>query len=572
MKNRTQYLYFSSLFFLCVSWALDAAAPRRTQTPPTMQDRIQQSEVISSADDNDNGVVEKSVEDFVVDQEAKRKACVNLVDKAVKYFNTHTLEQSCAEFSHGKHFVDGELYVYVFDIKGCTFAHPEEDLLWRNLFDMKDDFGAYPVQEIIKKAEGGGGWVTYQWRNTTKVSWVQKVTKEDRTYAIGSGYYPHAKEDVVVSLVKGAVEQCKQYVQRGQPIVEGFSDLSYPLGRFVYGDLYLYVLDSKGTLMAQGDRPQLIGTNSWAVKDASGKFVNQEILNKIQESSEGIWVDYISKRATKKAYAEKLIDAQGNLYAVVCGYYPDTTRKTAKDLVKKGYTYMKQNGKTAAVDAFSTKLEDEYRYGDLYLVVFDMNGVILAHGGNAELIGSNEFEFKDEDGHYFVKDMIEQAKNFNIGWITYKKNKSLQSVYFEKIELGIDHFIIASGLYPISKKETADLMVQTGKTYLENKPRKEALAEFVKKDGKFVNGDLALFVFDTAGICYAYGDDHDLIWRNLIAVKDEDGKPYVKLFINAVTRGPDKVTYKMNGRTKVAQLEPVEKNGKKYVIGTSYFV
>jgi cytochrome c len=571
MQSKKQYWLFSLIIMvLNLFLVMHAAAPRRGESSRAVNP---QAPVMQSETTDENGVVERNLEDLSVDHEAKRNACIKLVDKAVKYFNANTLEQACAVFSHTKQFVDGELYVFIFDVKGYTFAHPEEDLLWSNLFNLKDDFGAYPVQSIIKRAEEGGGWATYQWRNTTKVSWVQKVTKGDKTYALGSGYYPHAKEDIVVSLVKGAIEQCKQYIKRGQPMFEAFSDLSYPLGRFVFGDLYLYVLDSKGTLMAQGERPQLIGTNAWAVKDANGKLVNQEIITKLQESSEGIWTDYISKRATKKAYAEKVADAQGNMYAIVCGYYPDTTRKTAKDLVKKGYTYMKQNGKTAAVEAFSSKRDDEYRYGDLYLVVFDLKGTIIAHGGNAELIGSNQFEFKDEDGRYFVKDMLDQAQEFNVGgWVTYKKNKSLQSVYFEKIELGIDQFIIASGLYPISKKETADLMLQTGKSYFENKQRKEALAEFVKKDGKFISGDLSLFVFDTAGICFSYGDDHDLIWRNLFNLKDDDGKPYVKLFINAITRGPDKVTYKMNGRTKIALLEPVEKGGKRYVIGTAYFV
>ncbi len=571
MKNEKQlYALCSILLFLPVFVALDAAAPRRKTADVT------QPVVIEPSDENngdENGVVEKNLDDLQINHEAKRNACVKLVERAIKYFNANTLEQACAVFSHTKQFVDGEQYIFIFDAKGYTFAHPEEDLLWSNLFDLKDDFGAYPVRSIIKKAEEGGGWVTYQWRNTTKVSWVQKVTKGDRTYAIGSGYYPHAKEDVVVSLVKGAIEHCKEYIKRGQPIVEAFSDLSYPLGRFVFGDLYLYVLDARGTLMAQGERPQLIGTNAWTVKDANGQLVNQKILTKVQESSEGIWVDYISKRATKKAYVEKVIDTQGNMYAIVCGYYPDTTRKTAKDLVKKGYTYMKQNGKTAAVEAFSSKRDDEYRYGDLFLVVFDLKGTVIAHGDNVELIGSNELEFKDEDGRYFVKDMLEQAKQFNTGgWITFKKDKSLQSVYFEKIELGIDQYIIASGLYPISKKETADLMLQTGKSYFENKLRKEALEEFVKKDGKFISGDLSLFVFDTNGICFAYGDDHDLIWRNLLSVKDDDGKQFVKLFINAASRGPARVTYKMNGRTKVAHLEPVEKGGKRYVIGTAYFI
>ena len=116
----------------------------------------------------------------------------------------------------------------------------------------------------------------------------------------------HAKKESVINIVKAAVALFNFQKTRGQPPVETFSDFSYPLGKFVIGDLYLYALDFKGVLMAQGDRPQLIGTNVWAVKDVKGKLVNQEIINKLKESNDGVWVSYTSKRALKNAYAEKV--------------------------------------------------------------------------------------------------------------------------------------------------------------------------------------------------------------------------------------------------------------------------
>ena len=56
------------------------------------------------------------------------------------------------------------------------------------------------------------------------------------------------------------------------------------------GDVYLYAVDFSGQMMANGDRPGLIGTNVLNVKDAEGKFVNQEIINKLKNSTEGIWI------------------------------------------------------------------------------------------------------------------------------------------------------------------------------------------------------------------------------------------------------------------------------------------
>ena len=138
---------------------------------------------------------------------------------------------------------------------------------------------------MIKKAKAGGGWVTYQWRNATKVSYVKSFTKDGKEYVIGAGYYPHSKRDIVIGLVKAAVAYFNDVViKKGFLVDEVFSTLSYPAGRFVMGDLYLYAVDFNGQMMANGDRPGLIGTNVLNVKDAEGKFVNQEIINSLKNS------------------------------------------------------------------------------------------------------------------------------------------------------------------------------------------------------------------------------------------------------------------------------------------------
>ena len=64
--------------------------------------------------------------------------------------------------------------------------------------------------------------------------------------------------------------------------------------------------------------------------------VNQEIIAKLKESQEGIWLEYRSKNARKMAYAEKVADNKGNNYFIACGYYPDVDRNQVINLVRQG--------------------------------------------------------------------------------------------------------------------------------------------------------------------------------------------------------------------------------------------
>lgn len=508
------------------------------------------------------------------DDNTKRKQVIALVNDAIALAQNSPFDKAMSAFTHGRDFVRGELYIFVYDVAtGVQLANGQDErYVWKNMIDLKDAFGTNIVQELIKKAKSGGGWVTYQWRNATKVSYVKLLLKDGREYVVGAGYYPHSKRDIVIGLVKAAVAYFNDVViKKGFPVDEVFSTLSYPAGRFVMGDLYLYALDFNGQMMANGDRPGLIGTNVLSVKDAEGKFVNQEIINALKNSEEGIWTEYKSKNATKVTYAEKVTDANGKNYFIACGYYPSATPQKAVDLVKNGYEFMKKSGLSAAVNEFTSRQADTFRYGDLYLIVWDMKGKVVAHGANLDAVGINQFDLKDEDGKFYVQEIIEKAKRGG-GWIDFKMKNAFQSIYVEKVELGSDNFVIGSGLYPISKRETAILLARSAAGYLRGHTEFEAFGSFTDTNGKFIRGDLYVFVVEADGICNVWGDTYELIWRNIMSAKDDNGKPYIQVFINTVKQGPGQVTYKINGFERVALIEPLEKDGKNYVVGTAYYL
>jgi signal transduction histidine kinase len=512
-----------------------------------------------------------AVEDLTFNIEQKEKQVIDLVNRAARELQNKPLDVACNRFSHTKDFIYGDLYIFVYDTQGTCFAHGDDShLIWKNLYELRDQLGMLIIQEIIKKAKAGGGWVTYGWHNSTKVSYVQLVEKEGKTYVIGSGYYPHSKEEAVVNLVKGGVELFNQTKTNGQPVDWAFSRMSYPSGQFVSGNLYLYALDFKGNIAAQGERPGLINSNAWDYRDENGLYVNREIVNKLKNTTEGVWVEYISKRAKKKAYAEKVTGKNGKQYFIACGYYPDADREKTVDLVRQGYQFMKVHGKTNSVERFSQRRSDDFRYGDLYLMVYDLKGRIIADGGNADNIGQVVINDTDEDGFEYIKSMLRRATKDGV-WTNSKIKGSFKSTFAMRIDIGIGQYVIAASYYPISKAETMVLLVESGVSFLKSHPRTEAFEQFVQASGKFRRGDLELVVVDTSGLCYAYGNDFDLIWRNIFMIEDQKGRPFIKIFINESEHGDTVIKTKLNNATKINYVSSVEKEGKTYVVSSGYY-
>ena len=524
---------------------------------------------------NDEGeqiVDERSNDDF--DIQHKQKEVRNLLDRGVEFCANNNLVTACHAFTHTKDFIEGELYIFLLDTKGVVYAHGDQsDLLWKNLWDYRDSFGAFAVQSIIKTAQKGANWLTYDWSGAVKVSFVQKITIDDKEFVIGCGYYPHSKRYAAIGLVKGAVALFNQDVELGRSVEGAFSEMGYPLSnRFIYGDLYLYALDFNGIIRAQGDDPNLIGTNSLHRKDAKGKEINLEIIDELKrkKEGEGIWVEYISKNVLKVAYAEKVKDEKGNEYFIACGYYPDSTRDLTIDLVRRAYQFMKASGVSVASKEFTDKSIITYNWGDLYIFVYDMKGKCIAHGTNPALVGQNQFDVKDEDGRYIVREMIEQAKA-GAGWLDFKLKNSFQATYVEKIDMGVDSYVIGAAFFPVSKPETMALLVKSAVGFLQASTEDQLFKDIVDRKGEFIRGDLFVFVCDLDGYCYAWGSDYQLIWKNILDWKDDDGKLFIKNMIDESHQGPDHYMYKFNKATRVDYVQQVEKNGKKYIIGSGFY-
>lgn len=106
-----------------------------------------------------------------------------------------------------------------------------------------------------------------------------------------------------------------------------------------------------------------------------------------------------------------------------------------------------------------------------------------------------------------------------------------------------------SMLAAASERGTADeaiAMVKKAEAYLKANGKEKAMAEFSNPQGSFRDRDLYVMVYDKTGTNQAHGANAKLIGKNLVDLKDADGKLIVKSFLDTAFAGAGKgwVDYK----------------------------
>jgi signal transduction histidine kinase len=88
-------------------------------------------------------------------------------------------------------------------------------------------------------------------------------------------------------------------------------------------------------------------------------------------------------------------------------------------------------------------------------------------------------------------------------------------------------------------KEQAVAMVKKGVAFIKANGTEEGYAEITDKKGQFIDRDLYLVVYGLDGKCLAHGANEKQVGRDLIDLKDIDGKPFVKERVEMARARPD---------------------------------
>lgn len=230
--------------------------------------------------------------------------------------------------------------------------------------------------------------------------------------------------------------------------------------------------------------------------------------------------------------------------------------------VQEAVAYAKANGKEKALAVFSDP-NGSFVRGELYIYAYDFNGTTIAHPFNPEKIGVNRLNETDAKGNYFIRDLMDVARNGS-GFVEFyyinpahKRAVEPKLGYVEKVD---DTWWLGSGIYgsftaPASAiaadvyttsgaaNSTLTAFAEEAKAYALKNGKTVAAAEFNNLNGSFIRGDLYIFAYDYNGTVLAWPYNPSQIGVDRFNATDPSGYHHIRAMAAAARNGSGWVTY-----------------------------
>ena len=126
------------------------------------------------------------------------------------------------------------------------------------------------------------------------------------------------------------------------------------------------------------------------------------------------------------------------------------TKDEAQAMVKKAVVFIKEQGPDKAYPEITNRA-GRFIDRDLYVVVYQLDGKVLAHGSNEKFVGKDMIDAQDVDGKLYVKERVELAGKQASFWQDYKfvnpvsKKVEPKQMYCEKL----DNTAVCAGIYKL---------------------------------------------------------------------------------------------------------------------------
>ncbi|NMZ02183.1 MULTISPECIES: cache domain-containing protein [Pseudomonas] len=221
-------------------------------------------------------------------------------------------------------------------------------------------------------------------------------------------------------------------------------------GEFVDKDRYVFVVDTKGVLLASGGPSSaLIGRD---VSEVLGPDLRQSFKEALKipegngiQQAEYRWQNWNDGKVERKRVFYQRI---GQRILAVGYYLPRATPEQAKALRDKAVKDLEKNeaGTLKAINA----LQGGFLQDDLYVFVVDLDtGRYVAHGTNLRLINTDFAKVKDPDGKPVGEPILALMKEQGQGEYEYRwKNPVTGKVEDKHAYLRKSgHFLVAVGYY-----------------------------------------------------------------------------------------------------------------------------
>ncbi len=235
-----------------------------------------------------------------------------------------------------------------------------------------------------------------------------------------------------------------------------------------------------------------------------------------------------------------------------------------------------------------------------YFFIETLNDAWVVAHINPDLIGTSRINVQDENGKYFIQEIVETVKYAGYGYIEYYRKNPSTLIIERKLSFVTSiqsaEWFIGTGFYggpsntnytdieaqEIVLKEVTSTMAKGiagifENIYSEENDRIEFCRDFIDHIRFFDDGSGYFFIFDLAGINIAHGADPDLQGENLIDLQDTQGAYIIKDMIDIVnSSGSGYYEYfwvnPANGNNEMKISYVIQIPDTEYFIGAGFYV
>ncbi|MBB4862296.1 cytochrome c [Pseudomonas nitritireducens] len=253
----------------------------------------------------------------------------------------------------------------------------------------------------------------------------------------------HSEDQRAKALLTKAVTA---YQQDGDQAFAAFSRQ----GEFVDGDLYVFVVDSKGTMLASGGPSVvLIGRDVSSTLDPSlqkqfSMALNSPETGKVQQADYR-WKNWADGKVERKhVYYQRV----GDRFLAVGYYIPRASAEQAQAMLDKAVKAVEAEPEGTFKQI--TARDPAYIQDDLYVFVVDLDTAkFVAHGFNTRMVGTDFESLKDPGGNPIGHAMLELVKSKGDAEFEYQWRNPVTSKVENKHAFlrKAGHYLVAVGYY-----------------------------------------------------------------------------------------------------------------------------
>lgn len=223
-------------------------------------------------------------------------------------------------------------------------------------------------------------------------------------------------------------------------------------GAYVDGELYIYVVDTSGVMLASGGPSvSLVGKPVVSVLDDDLKAAFQQAISQPDDgtvhSAEYRWWNWQhGKVERKRVFYQRVKDR-----VISVGYYmPRSSPEQAQQLLRQISGQVASDAKTTF--GLINQHDKQLTQDDLYAFVVDLKTKrFVAHGFSSRLIGTDFMSLRSTDGKPIGKDILQQMTAYETGEITYQwrnpitGQNELKRTFLQRV----NGYVVAVGCYAI---------------------------------------------------------------------------------------------------------------------------